>query len=202
VPRIRSAVSVNCRTALQTLVPSIFRCPTVFIRSSLTLMILLQANEEQGVGCRDFKETAAMFILDTDTCVYALKQDEHALQQLLSTPREEITVSVITEGELRTGAAKSSSAYVICGHFQSGAGVAEREQQADLVSARIYAMQSPGGLPRGTPIIVLGDLNSNASFPPLLRRSASTRRMCPTRNATRRRKRFSAQNRRHGSRSG
>jgi len=50
-----------------------------------------------------------MFILDTDTCIYALKQDENVLQQLLSTPREEITVSVITEGELRTGAAKSSS---------------------------------------------------------------------------------------------
>lgn len=50
-----------------------------------------------------------MFILDTDTCIYALKQDKNVLQQLLSTPREEITVSVITEGELRTGAAKSSS---------------------------------------------------------------------------------------------
>jgi tRNA(fMet)-specific endonuclease VapC len=50
-----------------------------------------------------------MFLLDTDTCIYALKQDEDVLQQLLSTPREEIAVSVITEGELRTGAAKSSS---------------------------------------------------------------------------------------------
>lgn len=50
-----------------------------------------------------------MFILDTDTCIYALKQDENVLQQLLSTPREEVLVSVITEGELRTGAAKSSS---------------------------------------------------------------------------------------------
>jgi tRNA(fMet)-specific endonuclease VapC len=50
-----------------------------------------------------------MFILDTDTCIYALKQDENVLQQLLSTPREDVTVSVITEGELRTGAAKSSS---------------------------------------------------------------------------------------------
>jgi tRNA(fMet)-specific endonuclease VapC len=50
-----------------------------------------------------------MFILDTDTCIYALKQDENVLQQLLSTPREDVTVSVITEGELRTGAAKSTS---------------------------------------------------------------------------------------------
>jgi tRNA(fMet)-specific endonuclease VapC len=50
-----------------------------------------------------------MFILDTDTCIYALKQDENVLQQLLSTPREDVTVSVITEGELRTGAAKSTA---------------------------------------------------------------------------------------------
>jgi len=50
-----------------------------------------------------------MFILDTDTCIYALKQDENVLQQLLSTPREDVLVSVITEAELRTGAAKSKS---------------------------------------------------------------------------------------------
>jgi tRNA(fMet)-specific endonuclease VapC len=49
------------------------------------------------------------FILDTDTCIYALKQDENVIQQLLSTPREDVLVSVITEAELRTGAAKSTS---------------------------------------------------------------------------------------------
>jgi tRNA(fMet)-specific endonuclease VapC len=49
-----------------------------------------------------------MFILDTDTCIYALKQDANVLQQLLSTPREDVVVSVITEAELRTGAAKST----------------------------------------------------------------------------------------------
>src|SRR5215210_274661 len=50
-----------------------------------------------------------MFILDKDTCIYALKQDENVLQKLLSTPREDVLVSVITEAELRTGAAKSSA---------------------------------------------------------------------------------------------
>jgi|ERR1051325_4397517 tRNA(fMet)-specific endonuclease VapC len=50
-----------------------------------------------------------MFLLDTATCIYALKQDENVLRQLLSTPREDVTVSVITEGELRTSAAKSTS---------------------------------------------------------------------------------------------
>ena len=49
------------------------------------------------------------FLLDTDTCIYALKQKENVLRQLLSTPREEVAISVITEAELRTGAAKSSA---------------------------------------------------------------------------------------------
>jgi len=49
------------------------------------------------------------FLLDTDTCIYALKQNPAVLDQLLSKSREEIVVSVITEAELRTGAAKSSS---------------------------------------------------------------------------------------------
>ena len=49
------------------------------------------------------------FLLDTDTCIYALKQNENVIARLLSTPREDVMVSVITEAELRTGAAKSSS---------------------------------------------------------------------------------------------
>jgi len=49
------------------------------------------------------------FLLDTDTCIHSLKQNETVLQRLLATPREDVLVSVITEAELRTGAAKSSS---------------------------------------------------------------------------------------------
>lgn len=49
------------------------------------------------------------FLLDTDTCIYALKQNETVLRNLLSTAREDVFISVVTEGELRTGAAKSSS---------------------------------------------------------------------------------------------
>lgn len=50
------------------------------------------------------------FLLDTDACIYALKQNRNVLDQLLSKSREEILVSVITEAELRTGAAMSTSA--------------------------------------------------------------------------------------------
>lgn len=49
-------------------------------------------------------------LLDTDTCIYALKQNAAVLGKLLAQSREDIVVSVITEAELRTGAAKSSSA--------------------------------------------------------------------------------------------
>ena len=49
-------------------------------------------------------------LLDTDTCIYALKQNPTILKHLLAQSREDIAVSVITEAELRTGAAKSASA--------------------------------------------------------------------------------------------
>lgn len=50
------------------------------------------------------------FLLDTDTCIYALKQNEAVLQGLLAQSPQDVAVSVITEAELRTGAAKSASA--------------------------------------------------------------------------------------------
>jgi len=50
------------------------------------------------------------FLLDTNICIYALKQDRRVLEQLLAHNRSDVAVSVITEAELRTGAAKSSSA--------------------------------------------------------------------------------------------
>lgn len=49
------------------------------------------------------------FLLDTDTCIYALKGDPNVLGQLMSKSKGDIAVSVIAEAELRTGAAKSSS---------------------------------------------------------------------------------------------
>ena len=48
------------------------------------------------------------FLLDTDTCIYALKQNHDVLRRLLATSREDVIVSAITAAELRTGAAKSS----------------------------------------------------------------------------------------------
>ena len=50
------------------------------------------------------------FLLDTDTCIYALKQQRGVLERLLKHSPTDIAVSVITEAELRTGAAKSDAA--------------------------------------------------------------------------------------------
>jgi predicted nucleic acid-binding protein len=41
------------------------------------------------------------FLLDTDTCIYALKQNPTVLKNLLAPAPEDIVVSVITEAELR-----------------------------------------------------------------------------------------------------
>ena len=49
------------------------------------------------------------FLLDTDTCIYALKHHPAVLKHLLAQSREDVALSVITEAELRTGAAKSTS---------------------------------------------------------------------------------------------
>lgn len=48
------------------------------------------------------------YLLDTDTCIYALRQHERVIHRLLAAARADVAVSVITEAELRTGAAKSS----------------------------------------------------------------------------------------------
>jgi tRNA(fMet)-specific endonuclease VapC len=49
------------------------------------------------------------FLLDTDTCIYALKGHSMVLGHLLAKSPVDVGVSVVTEAELRTGAAKSTS---------------------------------------------------------------------------------------------
>src|SRR5258708_1431450 len=49
------------------------------------------------------------FLLDTNICIYALKQHQAVLTRLLSERPIDVGLSVITEAELRTGAAKSTA---------------------------------------------------------------------------------------------
>ncbi len=47
------------------------------------------------------------FLLDTNICIHALKQNAVVLHRLLAQSRADVGLSVITEAELWTGAAKS-----------------------------------------------------------------------------------------------
>jgi tRNA(fMet)-specific endonuclease VapC len=49
------------------------------------------------------------FLLDTNICIYALEQNAAVLERLLAEKPVDVPLSVITEVELRTGAAKSTS---------------------------------------------------------------------------------------------
>ena len=49
------------------------------------------------------------YLLDTDTCIYAIKRDEKVLSRMLRERRIDIAISVITEGELFVGAGKSAN---------------------------------------------------------------------------------------------
>ena len=57
--------------------------------------------------CKD--EVKEKFLLDTDSCIYVLKHNPAVLKNLLAHIPEDIAVSVITEAELRAGAARSAS---------------------------------------------------------------------------------------------
>ncbi len=92
------------------------------------------------------------FLLDTDTCIYALKQNPDVLGQLLSKSREEILVSVITEAELRTGAAKSSSALKtlrLVENFLRPLAVVEFTSDDAIAYAHIRARLERAGTPIG-----------------------------------------------------
>src|SRR5258706_16388628 len=92
------------------------------------------------------------FLLDTDTCIYALKQNRNVLDQLLSKSREEILVSVITEAELRTGAAKSSSSLKtlrLVENFLRPLAIAEFTSDDAIAYAHVRARLERAGTPIG-----------------------------------------------------
>jgi len=92
------------------------------------------------------------FLLDTDTCIYALKQEPAVLEQLLSKSRDEILVSVITEAELRTGAAKSASPIKtlrLVENFLSPLAIADFTSEDAVAYAHIRARLERAGAPIG-----------------------------------------------------
>lgn len=92
------------------------------------------------------------FLLDTDTCIYALKQDANVLRNLLSKSREDVSISVMTEGELRTGAAKSSSptkTLRLVENFLGPLTVVEFTSSDAVAYARVRARLERAGTPIG-----------------------------------------------------
>ena len=92
------------------------------------------------------------FLLDTDTCIYALKQNASVIAQLLSKSREEIIVSVITEAELRTGAAKSSSparTLQLVENFLRPLAIAEFTSDDAIAYSQVRAKLERAGTPIG-----------------------------------------------------
>jgi len=92
------------------------------------------------------------FLLDTDACIDALKQNRNVLDQLLSKSREEILVSVITEAELRTGAAKSTSAIKtlrLVENFLRPLTIADFTSDDAIVYAHVRAKLERAGTPTG-----------------------------------------------------
>jgi tRNA(fMet)-specific endonuclease VapC len=92
------------------------------------------------------------FLLDTDTCIYILKQREPALKQLLSHSREDVAVSVITEAELRAGAAKSTSAAKatrLLENFLGPLTILDFTSDDTLAYAQVRSKLERGGTPIG-----------------------------------------------------
>jgi len=92
------------------------------------------------------------FLLDTDTCIYALKQNPAVLKHLLAQSREDIAISVITEAELRTGAAKSRSGVTtlrLVENFLRPLGVLEFTSNDAASYAQVRAKLERAGTPMG-----------------------------------------------------
>jgi len=92
------------------------------------------------------------FLLDTDTCIYALKQHAAVLNNLLANSREDIALSVITEAELRTGAAKSGSpakTLRLVENFLRPLSILEFTSDDATVYARVRAKLERAGTPIG-----------------------------------------------------
>jgi tRNA(fMet)-specific endonuclease VapC len=92
------------------------------------------------------------FLLDTDTCIYAIKQNQVVLKRLLAHSRQDIGVSVISEAELRTGAAKSTSPAKTLGrleNFLRPLGIVEFTSGDAAIYAQARAKLERAGTPIG-----------------------------------------------------
>jgi tRNA(fMet)-specific endonuclease VapC len=99
------------------------------------------------------------YLLDTNICIYALKGHARILHTLLSKSPASIWVSVITEAELRTGAAKSSSprkSLRALGNFLKPLHIVEFTSQDADAYAQVRAKLEKAGTPIGPMDTLIG----------------------------------------------
>jgi tRNA(fMet)-specific endonuclease VapC len=92
------------------------------------------------------------YLLDTNICIYALKQHPSVLARLLAEARSEVALSVITEGELRAGAAKSASptrTLRLLEHFLAPITVLDYSSSDTVSYAHVRARLERAGTPIG-----------------------------------------------------
>ena len=92
------------------------------------------------------------FLLDTNICIYALRQNQAVLTRLLAERPIDVGLSVITEAELRTGAAKSTSAGKttrLLDHFLRPLAVLEFTSHDAQAYAMVRAKLEHSGTPIG-----------------------------------------------------
>lgn len=92
------------------------------------------------------------FLLDTDTCIYAIKKHDAVVEAMRGANPGDIAVSVVTEAELRTGAAKSSAPmknlHVLEG-FLAPLTILDFTSQDTVVYAQVRAKLERAGTPIG-----------------------------------------------------
>jgi tRNA(fMet)-specific endonuclease VapC len=97
------------------------------------------------------------FLLDTNICIYALKQNPTVLGRLLAEKPVDVCLSVITEAELRTGAAKSTSstrATRLLEHFLRPLAVLDFTSDDARAYASVRARLEHAGTPIGLDTLI------------------------------------------------
>ena len=92
------------------------------------------------------------YLLDIDTCIYAMKGRDSVLHRMSLWKPQDIGVSAIVEAELRTGAAKSLSAVKAqrtLEHFLSPLVSVEFDSADARIYARVRAQLEKAGTPIG-----------------------------------------------------
>lgn len=92
------------------------------------------------------------YLLDTDTCIFAIKQNASVLERLLSKRRSDVALSVVTEAELRTGAATSTAPKKTLARLESFLAplqILELSSEDAIAYARIRARLEGEGRPIG-----------------------------------------------------